>query len=59
MHLVVRYPGYIMGGVDSVTFPIMGATGGQYVENTLKVLKKRKQRLANFNIFLRGSNLLF
>ena len=41
VHLVARYPGYNFVGVDSVTFPSMGATGGQYVENMLEPEKSR------------------
>ena len=39
-------------GVDSITFPGMGGTGGQYVENTPEISKN--QRFANFSIFLFG-----
>ena len=40
------------GGVESVTFPSMGATGGgggQYVENTPEILKN--ELFANFSFF--------
>ena len=37
MHLVARYHGYMLGGVDAVTLPGIGATWGQYFENTLKI----------------------
>ena len=43
--------------VDSVTFPGMGAAGGQYVENTQEISKN--QGFANFNFLFYCSNPLF
>ena len=57
VHLVARYAGYILCGVDSVTFPSMGATGGQYVENTPEISKN--QGFANFKFLFYRSNPLF
>ena len=44
-------------GLDSVTFPSMRATGGQYVENTPEISKT--QGFANFKFLFYCSNPLF
>ena len=55
--LVPRYPDTSFVGVDSITFPSMGATGGQYVENTPEISKN--QGFANFKFLFYCSNPLF
>ena len=42
MHLVARYPGTTYVGVDSVTFPSMGAKG----TNMLKIRQKSRKMKA-------------
>ena len=61
MHLVAKYPGYILYGVNVVTLPCMKSTWGGGGSNMLKNTSEisENQGFANFNIFFPCSNLFF